>query len=365
MKKVVFTVLLCFLFALPASADTYSDQLSSSGAQELEQALPEGTYDILSDLGVSLEDTQWVNKINTGNIFTLIKDFIASGGKAPLSSGLAILSLVIMIAAFRLFSDERSRSPIIDYVSALAVSVTALVPVYSVITAAARSIKAGAQFMLSFVPVYGAVLVASGKPLTSASSSTILLAASEGIVSLASYVITPLVGSYLAVCITGSCSPLLKTSGIADLLKKLANWSLGLIMTVYLGVLSLQTTVSAAADNMAVRTGRFLLGSFIPVVGGALSEALTTLQSSVSLLRSSVGIYGVVVMVLTVLPVLIELLLWRAVLLVCASASGVFGCERIGALLKAADAAVAFLVGILLICSLAFIISLAVIAAGG
>lgn len=365
MKKIFFILLFCLVFSVSASAATYETQFDLSGAEQLESSLPDTAADMLSQLNIDPADSEWVNKINTGNIFTIIGEFISSGGRAPLSSAVAILGLIIIVSAFKLFSHEQANTPVVEYVSALAVSVTALVPVFSVITAAARSIKAGAQFMLSFVPVYGTILVAAGRPLTSAASGGILLAAGEGIVQLATYVIVPLVGSYLAICITGSVSPILKTSGISELLKKTANWSLGLIMTVYIGVLTLQTTVNSAADNMAVRTGRFLLGSFVPVVGGALSEALTTLQSGVSLLRSSVGIYGVVVLVLTVLPVFIELLLWRAAMLLCSSAAGIFGCDGISALLKSADAALSFLISVLLICSFAFIISLAVLCTAG
>ncbi len=361
MKKITVIFFLCLLFSFPVCADTYKDQLYLSGAENLDSALPNEAAQALDELGISLEDSGWINKLTTKNVFSLIKDFLISGGRAPLGSGLAVVCLIILIAAFKFFSDEKDKSPVADYVATLSVSLTALIPVYSAITAAAGAIKSGAQFMLSFVPVYGAVLLASGKPLTGASSGAVLLAAGEGVMALSSFVITPLVGSYLAVCITGSVSPLLKTSRLADLLKKTASWALGFIMTVYVGILSLQTVVNSAADNMAARTGRFLIGSFVPLVGGALSEALGTLQSSVSLLRSSIGIYGIVALIAILLPVVLELLVWRAVLLLSGSVADIFGCDSIGGLLKSADAAVGFLISLLLICSFAFIISLSVL----
>lgn len=361
MKKLILILFFCLCFSVPASANTYKEQFDLSGAGSLQDALPDSAANALDELGITLEDSGWVNNLTTGNVFSLIKNFLSSGGKAPLRSGLAIVSLIIIIAAFKFFSDEHDKSPVVDYVAVLSVSLTALIPVYSVITAAAGAIKSGAQFMLTFVPVYGAVLIAAGKPLTGASSGAVLLAAGEGIMALSTFVITPLVGSYLAVCISGSVSPLLKTSRLADLLKKTASWALGLIMTVYVGILSLQTAVNSAADNMAVRTGKFLIGSFVPLVGGALSEALGTLQSSVSLLRSSVGIYGIVALIAILLPVLLELLLWRAVLLLTGTVADVFGSDSISGLLKSADAAVGFLISLLLICAFAFIISLSVL----
>ncbi|MBQ8550867.1 MAG: hypothetical protein IKL44_06350 [Clostridia bacterium] len=357
MKKIVVITVLIFLFSVPVSADVYEEQYDLSGVGDL--ALPDGAKDILSEFDLDPRESDWIEQINTGNVFTIIINQIKNGGTAPLKAGLTIISLVVIIAAFGTFFEEKN-SVVLGYVSTLSISAAALLPAFSVILSTARSIKAGAQFMISFVPVYTSVLLSSGKPLTSAASGGILLAASEGIVQLSTYVIAPLVGSYLAVCICGSVSPLLQTDGIADFLKKAANWILGLVMTVYIGVLTIQTTVNSAADGLAVRTGRFLIGNFVPVVGGALSEALVTVQSSMSLLRSSVGAYGVIVLIVTVLPVVIELCLWRLSLLVCSSAASLFGLGRAASLLKCTDAALSFLLGILLICSVAFIVSLAV-----
>lgn len=365
MKRIITVIVLLFVFSFSVSADVYTDQYNASGAEKLYESLPEDTKEIFDRFGIDPSQNDWVNSINTGNIFTLIKEFIASGGRVPLMTGAALMALILIISAFNLFCEREDAKTPIDYISALSVSAVALVPVFTVISSAARSIKAGAQFMLSFVPIYGAVLFASGKPVTSAASGTLLLAASEGLIQLSSYVITPLVGSYMALCLCSSLTPIINNAGLAELIKKAANWIIGLISTVYLGVLSFQTTVNSAADTLAVRTGKFIVGSFVPVVGGAVSEALTTVQSCVGMLRTSVGIYGAVALALILLPVIIELLLWRAVLLICASVSSVFESNRIGALLRSADAAVSFLLGIMLLCGLAFIVSITVITSAG
>ena len=366
MKRIIITVLLLlWLFSVPVSADVYGDQLDLSGAESFEKDIPDSAEGFLSGLDINLESNDWINKITTGNIFTVIKDFIAEGGKGPFSAAAAVIALIIIASAFEFFSPENQRNEVTGYIGTLAVSVAALIPAFTVITATTAAIKAGAQFMLSFIPVYTTVIFSSGQPLTASASGGLLLAASEGIVQLSTYIIAPLVGAYLAISISTSVSPLISGAGIADFIKKTANWTLGLIMTVYTGILAIQTTVNSAADGLASKTGRFLIGSFVPIVGGPLSEALTTVQSSVTLLRSSMGIYGVVVLVLTALPVLIELLLWRLSLSLCGSVAGVFGMTSVSSLLRSADAAISFLVGILLICSAAFIISLAVLVAAG
>lgn len=366
MKKIITVIILLFLFSFPVSADVYSEQFDLSGADNLTEETPKDVQDIFDSLGIDIREKDWVNKINTENIFSVIGNFIIDSGKTPLRVGASVIALILIISAFSVFGGNDGKfKTSAQYIAVLSISAMALIPLFTVIISASRAIKAGAQFMLSFIPIYCTVIFASGKPVTSAVSGGILLAASEGLVQLSSGVITTLIGSYLSICICSSVSPVINESGLADLIKKMANWSIGLISTVYLGVLSIQTTVNAAADTLAVKTGKFLIGSFVPVVGGVMSEALGTVQSCVSLLKTSIGMYGIVVLVLILVPVIIELLLWRLALCVSAGVAAMFDCKSIVSVLRSADAAVSLLLGIMLLCSLGFIISVTVIAAAG
>ncbi len=367
MKKVLFTVLLLlFLFSFSANAEQlYEEQYEKSGAGSLQENLPEETKELLESLEIDPSNSEWVNKITTGNVFTMIADIIKTEGKTPISTAAAVIGVVLLISAIKSFSARESTDTLMSYIATVAVAGVALLPLYNVITATARTVKAGAQFMLSFVPVYCTVLVASGKPTTSAVSGSLLMGASEGVVQLATYVITPIAGAYLAVCMCGCVSPVINMSGIAELIKRTVNWSLSLLMTVYMGVLSIQTTINAAADNLAVKTGKFVVGSFVPVVGGPISEALTTVGACVSLLKSSVGIYGIVIEALLVIPTVLWLFLWRLSLIASSSVAAMFELPKIATLIKAADTAVSFLMGILLICALAFILTLTVLTLSG
>ena len=83
------------------------------------------------------------------------------------------------------------------------------------------------------------------------------------------------------------------------------------------------------------------------------------------LLKSSVGIYGVAVCLFTFLPLITELLMWRAVLLITAGISELFSVTEISGLLKAVDSMMSVLVGIILLVGAMFIISLALVVSAG
>jgi stage III sporulation protein AE len=140
---------------------------------------------------------------------------------------------------------------------------------------------------------------------------------------------------------------------------------MALVSTVFLGVLSAGTAVNATADSVSLKTAKFIIGTCVPVAGTALSGAVSTVSSSLSLLKSSVGIYGVVALAVTALPVITELLLWRLVLGVGGAVCALFSLDETQKLFKAVDGMLAFLTGALLLVEATFIISLSVCVSAG
>ena len=102
------------------------------------------------------------------------------------------------------------------------------------------------------------------------------------------------------------------------------------------------------------------MASFVPVAGPALSEALTTVTASVQLLRSSVGLYAVVAIVLLLLPLIIELFLWRVVIMLANGVSNMLSLKVTG-VLKAVDSLISVLMGMILFVGALFTISISVL----
>ena len=220
------------------------------------------------------------------------------------------------------------------------------------------------NFMLSFIPIFAVIVAASGAAVTAASMSALLLAAAETVTYISSFAVLPLMGGYLAVSVSGAVSPAIKKSGIAETVKKLAFWIMAFISAVFIGILGIQTAVNASADTLASKTAKFIIGSSVPVAGGVLSEAINTVTASMGLLKSSVGIYGALACAVTLLPLVIELLIWRAVLLVTSAVSELFSLGGIAGLLRAVDSMMSVLIGIILLVGAMFVISLAAVVTG-
>ncbi len=366
-KKIVCVIFILVLFNINASAeetDIYKEQLEKSGALELTETVPNEVREYLDRNGIDISEYNWVNKLKTENVFSHILSFIKGGFKKPLIALGSILA-VILINAVLFSSQENSVTQVVAYAASLSVAGIIITPIFSAITSAVNAMKGTATFMTAFIPVFSAITAATGKTATSISMSTLLLGAANGVSLLSNYAVVPLISGHLCLSLSSSVSPFINNNGISQSVKKLSLWVMSFISAVFLGILSIQTVVNAHADNLAMRTAKFIIGSSVPVAGGVLSEALGTLTASMSLLKSSVGIYGVVICCIIFLPVLIELILWRFTLWVADFVALSFGLPKISGLLQAIDTVLSVLIGVILLTGAMFIISLSVVIGSG
>lgn len=366
MKRIITFLLLCLILTLPVSAevDSYSRHYENIGAEELIDALDQNVKEFMQQNGIDLADSDWVNKISPVNIFSHIWRLLSGGIKTPLSSGGAIIGIILITAALTSFgTDGRFEAAV--YAAVLAVCAIIAGDIWQSVSAAVSAVKGSSTFMASFVPVFAVTVSLSGGAVTSASMSALLLGACEIVSFAASFAVLPLMGGYLALSISSGVSPLIAQSGVTESIKKVSMWILSLASTLFIGILSIQTAVNAAADSVTLRTAKFILGTSVPVAGGVLSEAVSTISASVGLLRSSLGIYGVVALVVMFLPIILELILWRIALMLCVSVSSMFSLTKISGILKAVDSMLSVLIGIILLVGGMFIISLTVVVTVG
>lgn len=367
MKRIViaFVIVLCLLCCGQASAeevninDIYSEQFKASGAEDLSDSLPDEVKEKLDEIDISSSDISWTEYFTPQNIFQNMWSFIKGGGKRPLSSLVSLLAVLLFSSAIEGFYSENKT---VKYVVSIGVTAVVVLPVASTINACVSAVSSAGVFMLSFVPVFAAILVSRGKSVTAAGFSTVMLAVSQGVTSLCSFCLAPLTGMQLGLSVAGSTLQDINISSIGNAIKKASMWTLSLASTVLLGVLGIQTVVGGATDNLTSKTAKFVLGTALPVVGTTVSEALSTVRGCVKLLGTSVAVYGIVTLALLILPTILELLLWRISLLLGSSAAEMLGQTKAVALLRSVDTAVSFLLGVMILIGVLFIISLTVVA---
>ena len=161
-------------------------------------------------------------------------------------------------------------------------------------------------------------------------------------------------------------SPNLNLNGLCKTFHTVMKWVLGFSMSIFTGLLTMQSLLGNAVDVSTNKTVKFVVSSFVPVVGNALGEAFGTVQGSIKLLKSGVGAFGLLAIAFLFFPVLAQCLLWQVMLVVSASIADVFDLKEIAGLLRAISKVLSLLLAILLCSSAILIIStLVMMAIGG
>ena len=212
-------------------------------------------------------------------------------------------------------------------------------------------------FLAVYIPAFAGIMTTAGQPMTGALYNVMLFGACQGVSSLLQAAFVPVISCYLSLAIVTEVVPQMGLRDIVTGFKKLITWGLGLTMTIFVGLLSMQSAVAGGGDNVAVKTTKFMLSSLIPGVGGSLSELFMATQGCVQLVKSTVGAAGIAIAVLTFLPVLLRITLWQAVTAVGSIVGEMLGAGAISRLLKSVGSALSVMLAITLYYAMLFIVS--------
>lgn len=374
MKVAVCTVILLMLCAFPVRAQTldelYQEQLEASGGEALLDALPEETRELLERLNIDSLQADTFTELDTESFLGELWNLLKSAAGGPIAAGGTVLGVLLIYAwvdGMRHTLRTEEVSSVFGVICALAACGTVMVPLAGQLERVSEAMESVSVFMGSFVPVYAGILVSGGQLSAAVSFQSVVLYAAELLSFAASSLIVPLLSVSLALGLTGSLTPELKLGRVGGMIGKTATWLLTLGMVLFTGILSLQTFVGGAADKLSDRALRFSIAHFVPVVGGSISEAFSTIRGCLHLLRSTVGCFGVAATLVIVLPPLLSCLIWNLMLSVGEMAAELFQLPSFSELLKTAHGIMRCLVGVLCVSGMLLTVSLTVIAvaAGG
>lgn len=230
-----------------------------------------------------------------------------------------LLGAVLLASLYRLMQTPLGSSkllPLYSYIVRGAIVLTVMRTQDGVINALCDYSSRLCSMMNAFIPAISAVYLSSGSVTSAAVSSSafaVLVTLAQNLLSsLLPAVRIAFVLSAVS-CMTGQKN----AQAVAASLRSFAGFVCALSMSVFSFVFSLRLNVGNAADGAAMRTVQFAVGSFVPIVGGAVSESMTQLAASLSFIKTVCGTGAIICVVLLVVPTLVTLVLNRAVMFIC------------------------------------------------
>lgn len=314
--------------------------------------------DILSDYGIGIE-AEDMESLSLSSLW----DRLWAAVSARLSAPMRLLSGILLVILFGTVAKSaiETTDEIYNMVCVISSSVVIIPQIIGVYEDILGTIQRTGGFILVFVPVMSAVSVACGGFTTAGVCHMLLLGASEVIVRLSESYLLPILSVTASLGITGSVFPSTSLDSLVNLVKKTLTWIISVTMTLFSGFVALKCTITGRADGAAAKTAKMLVSGIIPIVGGAVSDAYSTVKGSFEVIGGTIGGAGIIAIIMLLLPSILELMVYRFVMWTGSAAADVFSSDAMSKLLKSIDSGFAIAQCVLVCYSIIFILCSAIL----
>lgn len=362
MKKIVViaAVIICvlclakpsFCYDMPNAKDLLNDVITDDLPVPREEL-----YDSNGNIKVDRIDSGEVLKW----VFNIFKDAIGEF----VSPFALIFSFIVLCSVYRSMSqtiNSNSAGFVYSFVSALVLTIIlshrifALYDETSAVLGKLITLQNGiSSVMLTVYAISGNVSAA----IVNAANTSIAL----GVISnVSKYGILPLLQVCFGLSVTGALTDTADISSLAKTVRRAYTCVIVFVMGIMAAVVSGQTVVASKTDSVAGRGLKMAAGSFVPIVGSTIGEAVRTVAGGISLLKSSVGYISIFSVAVCVVPVIIKMWAIKLSFGLGAALADMLDLKREGGLIRSAGELINFLIAVTVSVALIFIINLMIFA---
>lgn len=330
------------------------------------EELDNDTYNMLDSLGLTDFDYNNILEFSVMDFISSLKNIVKSSAETPIKSSLMIFIFIVFSSLFQSLKSTLNNddiSALYSTVSALIIAIVLIVKMKNTISLACTTMSVCADFIYAFVPVFCAIVATSGNTIAAFSTNTLLMTLAQALNYISSNIFVPLTNCFLAVGVCSGIRSELNLHSLIAVMKKYITAGISICAAAFVSVLSIKTAVAARADMLGLRSMRFAINTVVPVIGSAISEGLLSIQTYSSLIRSSVGVVGIIAVAFVFLPPIIEAALWRLFLSLISIVSDVFGDSSVSFVLKIFCDAMLIMNVILILSMVTTIISIGILIA--
>ncbi len=230
------------------------------------------------------------------------------------------------------------------------------------ITVAKEVIFGVSDFMSAVLPILISMVTLSGGVVESAILDPVILSGVIIIPKLYTNIIIPLIMVSFVLQFVNNLSEEHKISNLCKMVKQMTIWLQGIVIVIFVGILTIRGITGSTIDAVTLKTTKFAVDNFVPIVGKAFSDAITSVASYSLIIKNSISSIGLVVIILIIIYPLIKILLMAFIYKFTSALIEPISDKRITACIQSAGDSLVLLLSCVLSVSLMFFILLAVIA---
>lgn len=189
----------------------------------------------------------------------------------------------------------------VQYILIVTLIMTNFVQIIEIIR---ESIQNLVNFMNLLVPILITLMITTGSIVSANLIQPIILFIITFIGNLITGIIIPLVLISTSLGIVSKISDKVQIDKLSKFFKNSVVWVLGVVLTIFVGLLSVEGSLSSNVDGITAKTAKAAVSSFIPVVGKILGDAVDTVIGCSSILKNATGIIGIIIIIgIVILPI--------------------------------------------------------------
>ena len=321
-----------------------------------EEPLPDEMQTILEQPGITSEEFQ---SMGLTQLIERIKGLLKSQNEKPFRLLIRMIGTILLSAAVLSLVPQSEWQDELETICILGVFLFSLEPAFQLASKIGECILEWRNYLASFVPVFSGVLISCGQPGQAAVYSGMFLTMAIFSAQLIATVIMPVLQVYIAL---NTASGICKVGGLSDgcaFLTKTIKWVLGLLSILFSAVLGLQSALALTTDNLAMKTGRFLINNGVPLVGRMASEAMGSVLCSLKVLKGSLGFAAIAFLSIAFIPILLQSIGYQMTYYLGSISAKAFGLTRIGKLLEGLGQAIGICISFLVFFFILIVLSTA------
>ena len=348
------------------SIDLYiENQLSKINIDEIEKYIKEDN--VIKDIDMKTYIKDLIK--GDANILDLfdkekISTTIFGEIKSSLKIAASILVLALLSSLIKSLENSFSSSGIstvTNYIVFITVVTLTLVSFKDVLAICYSTIEGVIGLVNVVIPIMISLLVLMGLPITSTALNPIVIGGIAAINIIFKRFIFVAISFAFAILVINNVTNNIKLSRLSSFIKQINVVALGAVFTVYLGLVSIQGLYVTSFDKFSVKTAKFAIGNFIPVVGGFVSDSVDILLSSSQLIKNVFGGIGLVILLGMCLIPLIKIIGVILVYKVCAIAVEPIGEDNISSFLNEVANLMTIILVTLIAITIMFFVTIAIL----
>lgn len=353
--KCVLTLAACFWLMVLCAAVTWAQMPS-----EVEEALPEAAEELLEDLGETTADSGTLQR-GLRRLGELAWEMLTHDFRASLRVAVVLLSIVLLHGMTESIFEATANAKMVNFISlafVLVVTMTTAGDMQTMIGTGMSTMEELDILAKALLPTLAAAVAAGGAIVSASVQQVGTVFFANLLLTLIHQVLLPLVYCYIAAVTANAMLPQMPLKGLAMALRKGITWLLTGSLVIFTGYLSLTNAAATAADTVTLQLTQSAISTAVPVVGGIISRAAGSLLAGAGLLKSSLGILGMLAVLATCVTPFVSMGVQYLLYKLTAFLAGMSGGGCVVELIDALGSAFGLVLGMVGACAALLLISI-------